>query len=146
MWISHFEIMCLKWPLGIGDLILGTKKFIFIGICRRGNSSAEWRNARTLNPKMRRGLSVLPVTRLVDEHTKAHKGLEWFGPPERNTLLHCVLYCSRESKSVVACSPFYSPRGTCTRALSPDTWSRGQMEGWNYCSLCSGNLHASSYP
>jgi hypothetical protein len=24
---------------------------------------------------------------------KAHKSLEWFGPPERNTLLHCVLYC-----------------------------------------------------
>jgi hypothetical protein len=21
-----------------------------------------------------------------------HKGLEWFRPPERNTLLHCVLY------------------------------------------------------
>ena len=20
-------------------------------------------------------------------------GLEWFGPPERNTYLHCVLYC-----------------------------------------------------
>jgi hypothetical protein len=25
-WISHSEILCLKWPLGIGDLILGTKK------------------------------------------------------------------------------------------------------------------------
>jgi hypothetical protein len=36
-------------------------------------SPAGWRNAPALNPKMRRGLSVLPVTRLVDEHTKAHK-------------------------------------------------------------------------
>jgi hypothetical protein len=25
-------------------------------------------------------------------NTRTHKGLEWFGPPERNTLLHCVLY------------------------------------------------------
>jgi hypothetical protein len=24
--------------------------------------------------------------------TRTHKGLEWFGPPERNTLLHCVMY------------------------------------------------------
>jgi hypothetical protein len=29
--------------------------------CRRGNSPAGWRNAPALNPKMRRGLSVLPV-------------------------------------------------------------------------------------
>jgi hypothetical protein len=25
-------------------------------------------------------------------NTRTHKGLEWFRPPERNTLLHCVLY------------------------------------------------------
>jgi ribonuclease HI len=31
------------------------------GNCRRGNSLAGWRNAPALNPKMRRGLSVLPV-------------------------------------------------------------------------------------
>jgi hypothetical protein len=31
------------------------------GNCRRGNSPAGWRNAPALNPKMRRGLSVLPV-------------------------------------------------------------------------------------
>jgi hypothetical protein len=24
--------------------------------------------------------------------TQEHKDLEWFGPPERNTLLHCVMY------------------------------------------------------
>jgi hypothetical protein len=29
--------------------------------CRRGNSPAGWRNAPALNPKMRRGLSVLPA-------------------------------------------------------------------------------------
>jgi hypothetical protein len=29
--------------------------------CRRGNSPAGWRKAPALNPKMRRGLSVLPV-------------------------------------------------------------------------------------
>ena len=48
-----------------------------------------------LNPKKRRGLSVLLVTRVVDEHTRAREGLEWFGPSERNTLLHCVMYCLR---------------------------------------------------
>jgi hypothetical protein len=25
-------------------------------------------------------------------NTRTHKDLEWFGPPERNTLLHCVMY------------------------------------------------------
>jgi hypothetical protein len=30
MWISHFEIMCLKWPLGIGDLLLVTKSKLFL--------------------------------------------------------------------------------------------------------------------
>jgi hypothetical protein len=49
-------------------------------------------NAPALNPKMRRGLSVLPITRL-GVNTQEHKDLEWFGPPERNTLLHYVLYC-----------------------------------------------------
>jgi hypothetical protein len=36
--------------------------------CRRGNSPAGWRNAPTLNPKMRRGLSVLPVRWKREEH------------------------------------------------------------------------------
>jgi hypothetical protein len=57
-------------------------------------SPAGWRIAPALNPKKRRGLSVLLVTRLVDQHTGAREGLEWFGPPERNTLLHCVMYYS----------------------------------------------------
>jgi hypothetical protein len=58
-------------------------------------SPAGWRIAPTLNPKKRRGLSVLLVTRLVNEHMRAHEGLEWFGPPERNTLLHGVMYSLR---------------------------------------------------
>jgi hypothetical protein len=36
--------------------------------CRRGNSLAGWRNAPALNPKMRRGLSVLPIIWIRDEH------------------------------------------------------------------------------
>jgi hypothetical protein len=52
-----------------------------------------WRIAPALNPKERRGLSVLLAMRLVDQHTRAREGLEWFGPLERNTLLHCVMYC-----------------------------------------------------
>jgi hypothetical protein len=30
-----------------------------------------------------------------EKNTRTHKDLEWFGPPERNTLLHCVMYCLR---------------------------------------------------
>jgi hypothetical protein len=52
-------------------------------------SPAGWRIAPALNPEERRGLSVLLATRLVDQRMKAHEGLEWFGPSERNTLLHC---------------------------------------------------------
>jgi hypothetical protein len=36
--------------------------------CRRGNSLAGWRNAPALNPKMRRGLSVLPARWIQDEY------------------------------------------------------------------------------
>jgi hypothetical protein len=56
-------------------------------------SPAGRRIAPALNPKKRRGLSVFLATRLVDQHTGTREGLEWFGPPERNTLLHCVMYC-----------------------------------------------------
>jgi hypothetical protein len=86
-------------------------------------SPTGWRIAPALNPEERRDLSVLLATRLVDQHTRAHEGLEWFGPPERNTLLHCVMYCLRrlyELMSVclklglraplcnVVCLPLYS--------------------------------------
>jgi hypothetical protein len=56
-------------------------------------SPAGWRIAPAQNPKERRGLSVLLATRPVDQHTRAREGLEWFGPLERNTPLHCVMYC-----------------------------------------------------
>jgi hypothetical protein len=56
-------------------------------------SPAGWRIAPALNPKERRGLSILLATSLVDQHTRARKGLEWFRLPKRNTLLHCVMYC-----------------------------------------------------
>jgi hypothetical protein len=38
------------------------------GNCWRGNSPAGWRNAPALNPKMRRGLSVLPARWNREEH------------------------------------------------------------------------------
>ena len=56
-------------------------------------SPVGWWIAPALNLEERRGLSVLLATRLVDQHTRAHEGFEWFGLPERNTLLHCVMYC-----------------------------------------------------
>jgi hypothetical protein len=37
-------------------------------VCRRGNSPAGWRNTPALNPKMRRGLSVLPARWNREEH------------------------------------------------------------------------------
>jgi hypothetical protein len=58
-------------------------------------SPAGWRSAPALNPKMRRGLSVLLVSWKMGRSTRTHKDLEWFGPLERNTLLHCVMYCLR---------------------------------------------------
>jgi hypothetical protein len=56
-------------------------------------SLAGWQSAPALNPKMRRGLGVLLVSWEDGKNTRTHEGLEWFGPPERNTLLHCVMYC-----------------------------------------------------
>jgi hypothetical protein len=60
-------------------------------LCRRGKSPAGWRNAPALDPKMRRDLIVLTVYRKVEEHTRT-RGFRVVRPPERNTLLHCVLY------------------------------------------------------
>jgi hypothetical protein len=34
-------------------------------------------------------------------NTRIYKGLEWFGPPEHNTLLHCELYCWEIEKAWV---------------------------------------------
>jgi hypothetical protein len=50
-------------------------------------SLAGWRSAPALNPKMRRGLDVSLVSWGNMKNTRTHKDLEWFGPPERNTLL-----------------------------------------------------------
>jgi hypothetical protein len=61
------------------------------GYLSERKSLAGWRSAPALNPKMRRGLSVLPVMRDGRMNTRTREGLEWFGPLERNTLLHCVL-------------------------------------------------------
>jgi hypothetical protein len=61
--------------------------------CRRGNSPAGWRSALALNPKMRKGLKRFACLAKRSPNTRTCKDLEWFGPPERNTLLHCVLDC-----------------------------------------------------
>jgi hypothetical protein len=80
----------MKSPM---ELLLGKSEFrvppkVFGYVCVGEEiSPAGWQTAPALNPKKRRGLSVFLVTRLVDEHTRAHEGLEWFGPPEHNTLL-----------------------------------------------------------
>jgi hypothetical protein len=70
-------------------------------------------------------------------NTRKLQDLEWFGPPERNTLLHCELYSVSECLSLcktedvvnlacnVVCLPFYSPREAHTRLLSPDMWAQG---------------------
>jgi hypothetical protein len=92
---------------------------------------------------MRRGLSVLLVTRLVDE------GLEWFGPPGRNTLLHCVMYCESELGSKIACvcvtshaSPFIAEGGHAQRHWAPTCGPRDikniALGATNVC--CRDNL------
>jgi hypothetical protein len=58
-------------------------------------SPAGWRSALVLNPKMGRGLIVSLVSWKSGKNTRTHKDLEWFRPPERNTLLHYVMYCLR---------------------------------------------------
>jgi hypothetical protein len=42
MWISHFEILCLKWLLGIGYLLLGTKIKLFLYISMNLNVLFLW--------------------------------------------------------------------------------------------------------
>jgi hypothetical protein len=86
---------------------------------------------------MRKGLKRLAYLAKRSPSTCTREDLEWFGPLERNTLLHCVLDCcgslSVESLSLVqkgllcnvACLPFYNQGGmykdTETRHVSPGT-------------------------
>jgi hypothetical protein len=71
-------------------------------------------------------------------NTSGHEDLEWFGPLEGNTLLHCLCVvlslrklvslsesvCELESLPCnVVCLPFYSSREAHTRMLSPDMWA-----------------------
>jgi hypothetical protein len=51
--------------------------FFAIEVVGEEISPAGWRIAPALNPEERRGLSVLLAARLVDQHTRAHDGLEW---------------------------------------------------------------------
>jgi hypothetical protein len=41
---------------------------------------------------MKRGLKSFACMLENGKNTRTHKSLEWFGPSERNTLLHCVMY------------------------------------------------------
>ena len=73
------------------------------------------------------------------KNTRTLKDLEWFGPPERNTLrslrdvlLLCLwISLSSASKSFLRLEPFssgrlpfYSARRTRTQALDPDMWAQ----------------------
>jgi hypothetical protein len=87
-------------------------------MCRRGNSPAGWRNAPALNPKMRKGLKRFACLAKRSPSTRTREDLEWFGPPERNTLLHCVLDCcgslrdeSLSPLSVLRALPFIAQGG-----------------------------------
>jgi hypothetical protein len=83
---------------------------------------------------MRRGLSILLVVRFGNEHTRTRKSLEWFGPPERNILLHCVslscvlddlglFFFSWSCVVMLHASLFIAQSGACTKVLSPDMWA-----------------------
>jgi hypothetical protein len=65
-------------------------------------------------------------------NTRTRKGLEWFGPPERNILLHCVLYCYESLRAENLC--VLEPERACVclcvtlRAL-PFIDQGGQVQG-----------------
>jgi hypothetical protein len=45
-----------------------------------------------------KGLKRFACLAKRSSNTLTREDLEWFGPPERNTLLHCVLDCCGELK------------------------------------------------
>jgi hypothetical protein len=57
-----------------------------------GIPSAEWRNAPVLNPKMKEGPKRFACL-LKGGRTRGHEGLEWFRPPEHNTLPPLCVCC-----------------------------------------------------
>jgi hypothetical protein len=62
--------MYMNWEIkkGLIYYLCCFSHFCINYICRRGNYPVGWRNAPALNPKMGRGLSVLPVYWEIDEH------------------------------------------------------------------------------
>jgi hypothetical protein len=62
--LCHMGYNCLFTNVDVSVFRRSDGSLDFKGVldgCRRGNSPAGWRNAPALNPKMRRGLSVLPA-------------------------------------------------------------------------------------
>jgi hypothetical protein len=69
------------------------------------------------------------IVEVRKKNSGTRKGLEWFGPPERNTLLHCELYCSRACMSLASlrlrvcvtshASPFIAEGGHAQRDWAP---------------------------
>jgi hypothetical protein len=64
----QYDLTYTEYPIKILDTLTRVMRSKVIRMCkvqwnhcRRGKSPAGWRNAPALNPKMRRGLSVLPV-------------------------------------------------------------------------------------
>jgi hypothetical protein len=126
-------------PISMGSRIFKTTLLILglegMDIVGEEISPAGWQIAPALNPEERRGPSVLLAMRQVDQHTRAHEGLEWSGPPERNTLLHFELYCSIACMSLASlrlrmcvtshASPFIAEggmhKGTGPRHAGPGT-------------------------
>jgi hypothetical protein len=60
--VNHLEADTVQETPGVA---LGT---FSVEYCRRGDSPVGWRNGPALNPKMRRGLSVLPARWNREEH------------------------------------------------------------------------------
>jgi hypothetical protein len=87
------------------------------------------------------------------ENSRTHKDLEWFGPPERNTLLHCEMYCLRACESKLCpkiahvcvtlhASPFIAEVGHAQRHWAPTCGPRNikniALGATNVC--CRDNL------
>jgi hypothetical protein len=84
---------------------------------------------------MRKGLKRFACLAKRSPSTWTHKDLEWYGPPERNTLLHYVLDCCGSLRvqsltlSVSRALPFIAQGGHVQRHWTPTCGPRDITDG-----------------
>jgi hypothetical protein len=66
---------------------------LFLEIKTRSLLESELQSGGEMHPPNLKDKGQLRICLIRWTNIKTHKDLEWFGPSERNTLLHCELYC-----------------------------------------------------